>query len=106
MLDACLLVFSIMRYFQSESVVAGLQLGETMGKQPFTNRKMDYWGHVKVPMALGVGVVGTGLVSVLGLSVVLQREFRWVIYRHISGSLEMLRRYVAYQVRSAHPFFH
>jgi hypothetical protein len=28
----------------------------------------------------------------------LQRELRWAIYRHISGSLEMLRRYLAYQV--------
>jgi hypothetical protein len=98
-LNFSLFVFSVMRYFQTMNNAARLQLGEAPGPAPFTDRSVDYWA--KVQPALLVSTMILGLCTLISWiwAFFLQREFRWAIYRHISGSLEMLRRYLAYQVR-------
>jgi hypothetical protein len=97
-LNGSLFVFSIMRYFQTEEAAKGLQLGEAPGPQPFTHRDVDYWGRVRPALLTSSIVLGASTVISCFMVFFLQRELRWAIYRHISGSLEMLRRYLAYQV--------
>jgi hypothetical protein len=98
-LNFCLFVFSVMRYFQTLSNAVMLRQGYAPGPIYFTNRAVDYWG--KVQPALLISSILVGLCAVVSCiwAFFLQREFRWAIYRHISGSMEMLRRYLAYQVR-------
>jgi hypothetical protein len=98
-LNVSLFVFSVMRYFQTMNNTALLQLGEALGPVPFTNRSVDYWGKVQPALLTSTIIVGLCTVTSSVLVYLLQRELRWAIYRHISGSLEMLRRYLAYQVR-------
>jgi hypothetical protein len=77
-----------------------LDVGYAPGPQWFTNRDMDYWGRVRP--ALLASSVAVGICTVVSCVWVyfLQVELRWAIYRHISGSVEMLRRYITYQVRT------
>jgi hypothetical protein len=98
-LNVSLFVFSVMRYFQTMNNTALLQVGEALGPVPFTNRSVDYWGKVQPALLTSTIIVGLCTVTSSVLVYLLQRELRWAIYRHISGSLEMLRRYLAYQVR-------
>ncbi|KAH4353979.1 hypothetical protein HBH98_013200 [Parastagonospora nodorum] len=97
-LDFCLFVFSVMRYFQTQKAAASLMLGETMYYEPFAHRDVDYWGRVRPALLTSSIAVGASAVVSTILVFLLQRELRWAIYRHISGSLAMLRRYLAYQV--------
>jgi hypothetical protein len=70
-----------------------------MHHEPFTHQDVDYWAKVRPALLTSSIVVGASAVVSSVIVVLLQRELRWAIYRHISGSLEMLRRYLAYQVR-------
>jgi hypothetical protein len=99
-LNICLFVFSVMRYWQTMNTAVALDAGYAPGLQFFTNRDMDYWG--KVRPALLASSVAVGICTVVSCVWVyfLQVELRWAIYRHISGSVEMLRRYITYQVRT------
>ncbi|OAL01939.1 hypothetical protein IQ06DRAFT_219702, partial [Phaeosphaeriaceae sp. SRC1lsM3a] len=97
-LDFCLFVFSVMRFFQTERNTAALRVGYAPGPQWFTHREVDYWGRVRPALTVSTIVVGVTTVVTCIWVFLLQREFRWAIYRHISGSLQMLRRYLAYQV--------
>jgi hypothetical protein len=97
-LNGSLFVFSVMRYFQTEDAAKGLQLGEAPGPQPFTHRDVDYWGRVRPALLTSSIILGSSTVVSCVMVFFLQRELKWAIYRHISGSLEMLRRYLAYQV--------
>jgi hypothetical protein len=98
-LNFCLCVFSIMRYFQTWDSAIALQQGEAPGPAPFTDRSVDYWAKAQPALLVSAIIVGICAVASCIWAFFLQREFRWAIYRHISGSLEMLRRYLAYQVR-------
>jgi hypothetical protein len=99
-LNICLFVFSVMRYWQTMNTAVALDAGYAPGPQFFTNRDMDYWGRVRP--ALLASSVAVGICTVVSCVWVyfLQVELRWAIYRHISGSVEMLRRYITYQVRT------
>ncbi|KAF1940225.1 hypothetical protein EJ02DRAFT_406854 [Clathrospora elynae] len=101
-LNISLFVFSVMRYFQIKDTAAELQLGQAgdpaVSTTPFTNRSIDYWGKVQGVLLGSSAFLGVCSLTSCVLVFFLQREFRWAIYRHISGSLEMLRRYLAYQV--------
>jgi hypothetical protein len=97
-LDISLFVFSVMRYFQTEKVAEQVQLGEAPGPMPFTDRSVDYWAKARPALLTSTIIVGISTVISSIMVFLLQRELRWAIYRHISGSLEMLRRYLAYQV--------
>ncbi|KAH8726091.1 hypothetical protein GQ44DRAFT_614761 [Phaeosphaeriaceae sp. PMI808] len=97
-LDFTLLVFSAMRYFQTEDVAARLQVQEALGNKPFTNRSVDYWAKIQLLLLFSIAVVGICTVISCVMVFILQREFRWAIYRHFSGSLQMRRRFLAYQV--------
>lgn len=97
-IDACLFVFSIMCYRQTSRTVASLQLGEALGERPFTDRSIDFWKFVQPALLASSAIIALCFIIACVLVYLLQREYRWVIYRHISGSLGMLRRYFAYQV--------
>lgn len=97
-IDVCLFIFSAMRYMQTERTAARLQLGEALGNRPFTDRSVDFWKLVQPALLTSSVIIGACSIASFVLVYRLHREFRWVIYRHISGSLEMLRRYFAYQV--------
>ncbi|KAF2845787.1 hypothetical protein T440DRAFT_493206 [Plenodomus tracheiphilus IPT5] len=97
-LNGGLFIFSVMRYRQTGKVTAGLQAAKAMGNKPLTNHQIDYWSNTQPALLATTAVVGVSWVAECGFVWLLQREFRWAIYRHISGSLEMLRRYFAYQV--------
>lgn len=99
-LNMSLFVFSIMRYFQTKNAAEELQVGEAPGPQPFTNRDLDYWGRVRPALLTSTIILGSSFLISCFMVFFLQRELRWAIYRHISGSLEMLRRYLVYQVGS------
>jgi hypothetical protein len=99
LLDISLFVFSVMRYFQTRKVAANLLLGEAPGPQYFTDRSVDYWATARPALLSSTTALGVCVVLSSVMVYLLQRELRWAIYRHISGSLEMLRRYLAYQVR-------
>jgi hypothetical protein len=98
-LNICLFVFSVMRHWQTMNTTMRLQAGEAPGPQPFTDRSIDYWGKVRPAILTSSTVVGLCTVISCIWVFLLQRELRWAIYRHISGSMEMLRRYITYQVR-------
>lgn len=89
-LDFSLFVFSVMRYFQTMDTAVMLQLGEAPGPQPFTHRDVDWWKRVQPAMLVSCVVVGVCASVTCVWTVILQREFRWAVYRHISGSLEMM----------------
>lgn len=93
-----------MRFFQTERNTAALRVGYAPGPQWFTHREVDYWGRVRPALTVSTIVVGVTTVVTCIWVFLLQREFRWAIYRHISGSLQMLRRYLAYQVTLHPPF--
>lgn len=97
-LNACSFVFGIMRVRQTQRTASNLALSEALGNRPLVDRSVNYWRQIQPVLWASASIVGIcSLVSSV-LAFLLQREFRWVIYRHISGSLEMLRRYLAYQV--------
>ncbi|KAH7075769.1 hypothetical protein BKA63DRAFT_543122 [Paraphoma chrysanthemicola] len=87
LINFCLFVFGVMRFKQTERTARSLNAGEALGNQSFTDRDVDWWGKVAWALGMEAGVVGLGSFGEL-----------WAVYRHISGSLEMLRRYLAYQV--------
>ncbi|KAH7412188.1 hypothetical protein DE146DRAFT_272998 [Phaeosphaeria sp. MPI-PUGE-AT-0046c] len=97
-LDFCLFVFSVMRYFQTQRSTIRLRAGYAPGPQWFTHREVDYWARVRPALLVSTIVVGVTTVVTSIWVFLLQREFRWAIYRHISGSLQMLRRFLAYQI--------
>ncbi|KAH7090371.1 hypothetical protein FB567DRAFT_626361 [Paraphoma chrysanthemicola] len=96
--NLCLFVFGVMRFKQTERTARSLHAGEALGNLPFTDRDVDWWGKVAWALGMEAGVVGVGSLASCVLVFLLQREFRWAVYRHISGGLEMLRRYLAYEV--------
>lgn len=100
LLNFCLFVFSILRNFQTKDTAAILQEGYALYDRPFTDRSVDYWAKVKPVIWASAILIGVSFVISTFLVFLLQLEFRWAIYRHISGSLQMLRRYLAYQVFS------
>jgi hypothetical protein len=102
-LNICLFVFSVMRYWQTMETARALQAGFAMGPVNFTNRDMDYWAMVRPALLTSSVVVGVCTVVACVWVYFLQRELRWAIYRHISGSVEMLKRYLAYQVHLSPP---
>jgi hypothetical protein len=102
-LNICLFVFSVMRYWQTMETAQELQVGFAPGPIFFTNRGMDYWARVRPALLTSSVVVGVCTVVACVWVYFLQLELRWAIYRHISGSVKMLKRYLAYQVRLSGP---
>jgi hypothetical protein len=92
-------LFTIMRYFQTLNTAVTLRQQYAPGPLYFTNLDVDYWAKVQPALLLSTIIVGMCAITSCIWAFFLHREFRWAIYRHISGSLEMLRRYLAYQVR-------
>jgi hypothetical protein len=92
-----------MRYWQTMETAQGLQVGYAPGPILFTNRDIDYWAKVRPALLTSSVVVGMCTVVACVWVYLLQLELRWAIYRHISGSVEMLKRYLAYQVRLSDP---
>lgn len=97
-LNGGLFIFAVMRYRQTRDTAISLQAARAMGETPLTKQDIDYWAHTQPAMIVSTAIVGVCWALEIVLVWLLQREFRWAIYRHISGSLEMLRRYFAYQV--------
>ncbi|CBX92243.1 hypothetical protein IAQ61_000422 [Plenodomus lingam] len=98
LLNAGLLFFSVMRYRQTKMVTASLQRAEAAGHKPLTNRHINYWKNVEPALLTVTASIGLSWLVQGVLVCLLHREFKWAIYRHIRGSLEMLRRYFTYQV--------
>ncbi|KAL5121543.1 hypothetical protein ACEQ8H_000615 [Pleosporales sp. CAS-2024a] len=97
-LNASLFVFSVMRYFQTQYMAADLDINEAPGPIYFTHRNVDYWAKVRPALLTSSVISGICVVANTVLVFLLQRELRWALYRHISGSLAMLRRFLAYQI--------
>jgi hypothetical protein len=91
-------VFSIMRYEQTSENAENLRLGYALGSKPFVNTKVSFWPKVQPALLVSSILVGICMVSSWLLTFRLNREFAWAIYRHISGSLSIRRKYLAYQV--------
>lgn len=96
-------VFSIMRYGQTQENADRLRVGYAMGNKPFVKEGLHFWPKVQPALIVSSIIVGACMVSSWLITFRLNREFAWAIYRHISGSLLIRRKYLAYQVNH-HPF--
>jgi hypothetical protein len=94
-------VFSIMRYEQSAENAASLKTGYALGNKPFVDASLPFWARVRPALIVSPIIVGVCMLGSWLLTFRLNREFAWAIYRHISGSLAIRRKYLTYQV-SAH----
>ena len=91
-------VFSIMRYGQTHENAGRLALNHALGNRPFVKEDILFWSKVKPALIVSSILVGACMVSSWLLTFRLNREFAWAIYRHISGSLSIRRKYLTYQV--------
>jgi hypothetical protein len=102
-LNLCLTVFSLLRYFAVERLSRTLPGNYAQGTKPLVDQSIDFWAEVYPALLITTMIVGLCSIASSVLVFFLQREFSWAIYRHINGSVEMFRRYIAYEVRITLP---
>ncbi|PSN68082.1 hypothetical protein BS50DRAFT_600036 [Corynespora cassiicola Philippines] len=95
--NALLVVFSIMRYGQTLEVNDGLSTSIAAGNIPLVDHSVEFWGRVQAAMITGTIVLGISTIILWLCAFRLNREFAWAIYRHISGSRQTRRRFLAYE---------
>ncbi|KAF2733284.1 hypothetical protein EJ04DRAFT_605723 [Polyplosphaeria fusca] len=83
----CVFVFAILCTLQTAENAAALMENVTASGQPLVDMKVDYWKKVKGVMVAEIALVGVCTVVLC-----------WFAYKHIGGSVEIRRRYLAYQV--------
>lgn len=98
--NICLFIFSVLRYGQTWKNVKSLNNGHALHDRPFTNRSIDFWAKAQPPLLISIILVGICSVNLCCFAYKLHYEFAWAIYRHVSGSPVIRRRYLAYEVRS------
>ncbi|KAJ4983389.1 hypothetical protein SVAN01_11124 [Stagonosporopsis vannaccii] len=91
-------VFAIMRYGQTQDTAADLAVNYALGNKPFVKADVSFWPKVQPALIVSTILVGACMVSSFLLTFRLNREFAWAIYRHISGSISIRRKYLTYQV--------
>lgn len=91
-------VFSIMRYYQTHDNAHNLTQNFALGNKPFVKADVRFWPVVQPALIVSSILVGACMVTSWLLTFRLNREFAWAIYRHISGSLSIRRKYLTYQV--------
>jgi len=92
-------VFGIIRYGQTQDTAVALALNYALGNRPFVKADVAFWPKVQPALIASTVLVGACMVSSFLLTFRLNREFAWAIYRHISGSLSIRRKYLTYQVK-------
>lgn len=96
--DVGVFVFSIMRYGQTHENANNLARNYALGNRPFMKADVRFWPVVQLALIVSSILVGACMVLSWLLTFRLNREFAWAIYRHISGSLSVRRKYLTYQV--------
>ncbi|KAF9698737.1 hypothetical protein EKO04_003296 [Ascochyta lentis] len=91
-------VFSVMRYGQTSENADRLRTGYALGDRPFVDANLPFWSKIQAALIVSAIIVGVCMLSSWLLTFRLNREFAWAIYRHISGSLSVRRKYLTYQV--------
>lgn len=99
-------VFSIMRYRQTHENAINLAGNGAPGDNPFVKVDVRFWPVVQPALIVSSALVGVCMVSSWLLTFRLNREFAWAIYRHISGSLSVRRKYLTYQVNPSASGYH
>jgi hypothetical protein len=98
-LNLFLFVFSVLRYLATNTLAKTLPGNMTMSHKSLVDETVDFWAEVWPALLTTTIIIGVCSVISSILVFLLHREFRWAIYRHINGSVEMFRRYLAYEVR-------
>ncbi|KAF1923345.1 uncharacterized protein M421DRAFT_75520 [Didymella exigua CBS 183.55] len=91
-------VFSLMRFGQTRENAERLARNHALDNIPFVKADVSFWPVVRPVLIVSSVLVGACMVSSWLLTFRLNREFAWAIYRHISGSLSVRRKYLTYQV--------
>jgi hypothetical protein len=94
----CAFVFCVMRYSQTAENAAKLEPNLNSDGKPIVDISVDYWKRVQPALLTSAILVGACSLVLCVLAYKLTIEFAWAIYRHISGSIDTRRRYLAYQV--------
>lgn len=97
-------IFSIMRYGQTHENATNLARNYAIPHIPFMKEDVPFWPRVQPALIVSSILVGICMVASWLLTFRLNREFAWAIYRHISGSLSIRRKYLTYQVKSRRSF--
>lgn len=92
--------FSILRYGQTHENADNLAVNYALGNRPFVKADIRFWPVVQPALIVSSAIVGVCMITSWLLTFRLNREFAWAIYRHISGSLSIRRKYLTYQVSS------
>ncbi len=90
--------FASMRYDQTQETAAILADNFALGDRPFVKANVTFWPKVQPALIISPILVGVCMISSWLLTFRLNREFAWAIYRHISGSISIRRKYLTYQV--------
>jgi uncharacterized membrane-anchored protein YitT (DUF2179 family) len=91
--------FAVMRIGQTRVTSTSLAGNIAMGNKPFV-KDVPFWSKVQPALIVNAIIPGVCMIASLLLTFRLNREFAWAIYRHISGSLSIRRKYLTYQVIS------
>lgn len=91
--------FAVMRIGQTLKTSTSLAGNFAQGNRPFVKADVAFWPRVQPPLIINAIIVGVCMVASWLLTFRLNREFQWAIYRHISGSISIRRKYLTYQVR-------
>ena len=91
--------FAVMRVEQTHVNSDSLAGNIAMGNQPFV-KDVPFWSKVQPALIVNAIIPGVFMIATWLLTFRLNREFACAIYRHISGSLSIRRKYLTYQVSS------
>ncbi|OSS43579.1 hypothetical protein B5807_11775 [Epicoccum nigrum] len=89
--------FAVMRINQTHVISQTLPDNIAAGNKPFV-KDVPFWSKVQPALIVNAIIPGVCMIASWLLTFKLNREFAWAIYRHISGSLSIRRKYLTYQV--------
>ena len=89
--------FAVMRIGETHMISQTLPDNIAAGNKPFV-KDVPFWSKVQPALIVNAIIPGVCMIASWLLTFRLNREFAWAIYRHISGSLSIRSKYLAYQV--------
>lgn len=96
--NTLLLVFTVMTVGQTIRILTQLPFARALGDVPLVSQDVDLAKELYPVLVTHCALVGLCSLILFYYGYKLHNEFSWAIYRHVSGSRQMRRRFLSYKV--------